>query len=170
MKAEKQIIIDELVKRINASPFVIVADYAGMTVPQFQTLRSRLAGMNAEFHISKNTFAKRAAKDAELPEELAGGLSGQTGMVTGSEDVCAAAKLLKEFRKESNKLAVKCGALDGAYLTAEQVDALASLPSREVLLATLLGVFQAPASKLVRTLNEPAASLARVLAAKGEQG
>jgi large subunit ribosomal protein L10 len=170
MKAEKQIIIDEILERINASPYVIVADYTGMTVPQFETLRTRLDELSAEFHISKNTFVKRAAKDAELPEDLNEALSGQTGLVTGAEDVCAAAKVVKEFKKETGKLEIKGGALDGAYLDAAQVDALASLPPREVLLATLLGVLQAPASKLVRTLNEPGASLARVLAAKEGQG
>lgn len=166
MKAEKQIIIDEILERINASPYLIVADYTGMTVPQFEELRTKLDELNAEFHISKNTFVKRAAKDAELPEELNEALAGQTGIVTGAEDVCAAAKIVKEFHKATEKLVIKGGALDGAYLDAGQVNELASLPSREVLLATLLGVLQAPASKLVRTLNEPGASLARVLAAK----
>ena len=97
-------------------------------------------------------------------------MTGQTGLVTGPEDVCAAAKALKDFRKETEKAEMLGGALDGAFLDASQVDALASLPSRDVLLATLLGVLQAPASKLVRTLNEPASALARVLAAKAAQG
>lgn len=170
MKAEKQIIIDEILERINASPYLIVADYTGVTVPQFEELRIKLDELNAEFHISKNSFVKRAAKEAELPESLNDVLAGQTGLVTGAEDVCAAAKVVKEFNKETGKLAIKGGALDGSYLDAAQVEALASLPAREVLLAQLLGVLQAPASKLVRTLNEPGAALARVLAAKGEQG
>lgn len=170
MKAEKQIIIDEILERINASPYLIVADYTGVTVPQFEELRTKLDELNAEFHISKNTFVKRAAKEAELPEELNEALSGQTGLVTGAEDVCAAAKIVQEFNKTTEKLVIKGGALDGAYLDAAQVNALASLPSRDVLLGQLLGVLQAPASKLVRTLNEPGAALARVLAAKGDQG
>lgn len=170
MKAEKQIIIDEIIERLNASPFVIVADYAGMTVPEFESLRDKLAENDAEFHISKNTFVKRAAQDAKLPDDVSDLLSGQTGLVTGAEDICAAAKVLKDFNKVSGKCAMKGGSLDGAALDAEQVDALASLPSREVLLAQLLGVLQAPAEKLVRTLNEPGSALARVLAAKSDEG
>ena len=170
MKAEKQIIIDEILERINGSPYLIVADYTGVTVPEFEDLRTKLDELGAEFHISKNSFVKRAAKEAELPEELNEVLAGQTGLVTGSEDVCAAAKVVKEFNKATEKLAIKGGALDGAYLDTAQVEALASLPAREVLLAQLLGVLQQPASKLVRTLNEPGASLARVLAAKEGQG
>ena len=170
MKAEKQIIINSILERINSSPYLIVADYTGMTVPQFEELRTKLDELGAEFHISKNSFVKRAAKEAELPEDLNGVLEGQTGLVTGSEDVCAAAKVVKEFNKSTGKLVIKGGALDGAYLDTAQVEALASLPAREVLLAQLLGVLQQPASKLVRTLNEPGAALARVLAAKEAQG
>lgn len=170
MQSEKQIIIDEILERINASPFVLVADYAGMTVPQFEEVRNKLAENNAEFHVSKNTFVKRAAQDAKLPEDVSGLLTGQTGLVTGAEDVCAAAKVLKDFNKATGQCAMKGGALDGAALDAAQVDALASLPPREVLLAQLLGVLQAPASKLVRTLNEPGSALARVLAAKQSEG
>lgn len=170
MQSEKQIIINEILERINASPFVLISDYSGMTVAQFMTVRDRLAENNAEFHVSKNSFVKRAAQDAELPEGLNELLVGQTAIVTGAEDVCAAAKVLKDFAKETGKGVAKGGALDGAMLDAAQVDALASLPSREVLLAQLLGVLLAPASKLVRTLNEPGSALARVLAAKGAQG
>jgi large subunit ribosomal protein L10 len=97
-------------------------------------------------------------------------LVGQTAVVTGAQDVCAAAKVMKNFSDEFKKPEIKGGVLDGALLDPAGIKALADLPSREVLLATLLGVLQAPASKLVRTLNEPAASLARVLQAKADQG
>ncbi len=90
-------------------------------------------------------------------------------VVTGAQDVCAAAKVVKNFSDEFKKPEIKGGVLDGALLDAAGIKALADLPSREVLLAQLLGVLQAPASKLVRTLNEPAASLARVLQAKADK-
>lgn len=169
MRAEKQIILDELLARINASPFVIVTNYTGMTVTQFTTLRKRLRDVGAECHVSKNTHVKRVIKDAELPDELGGSLQGQTAIVTGQQDVCAAAKVLKTFASESNKLELKAGALDGAYLDAAGISALAELPSREVLLAQLLGLLQTPATQLARVLNEPAASLARVLQAKADK-
>ena len=170
MKADKQIIIDEILVRINESPFTLVADYTGMTVPQFEALRNRLTEVGAEFHVSKNAFVKRAAETAGLPEEVRGELSGQNALVTGEQDVCAAAKILKEFRKEFEKPTIKIGVLDGEVLDTAQIDALGSLPSMEVLQAQLLGVLQQPASQLVRVLNEPGSALARLFAAKAAKG
>lgn len=170
MKAEKQIIIDALLERINQSPYLLVADYTGMTVPQFSELRKRLRAVGAGFNVSKNTFVKRAANTAQMPDTIGGVLSGQTAVVTGGSDVCAAAKTLKNFNKEFNRPVIKGGVLDGAMLAAAQVEALADLPSREVLLATLLGVLQEPARRMVTVLNEPLAALARALQAKADQG
>jgi large subunit ribosomal protein L10 len=170
MKAEKQIIIDALLERINQSPFMLVADYTGMTVPQFSELRKRLRAVGAAFNVSKNTFVKRAANTAQMPDSIGEALKGQTAVVTGGSDVCAAAKTLKNFNKEFNRPVIKGGVLDGAMLEAAQVQALADLPSREVLLATLLGVLNEPARRMVTVLNEPLAALARVLQAKADQG
>jgi large subunit ribosomal protein L10 len=110
---------------------------------------------------------RKAIANAELPD-ISEHLLGQTAFVTGESDVCGAAKTIKSFVKEFKKPEVKTGILDGDILDAAQIEALADLPSREVLLATLLGTINAPASQLVRTLNEPAASLARVIKAKNE--
>ncbi len=170
MKAQKQFIIDDLLKRINESPFMLVAEYTGLTVGDFSELRNRLRETGSECHVVKNSYVKRAAREAQLPEDLGEALTGQTAVVTGQEDICAAAKVLKTFASEFEKPAVKIGVLDGKLLTAEQVGELAALPSREVLLAKLLGVLQAPASNLARLLNEPAGSLARVLGAKQAEG
>ena len=170
MKAEKQLIIDALLERINASPFVLVADYSGMTVPQFAELRNRLRATGAEFHVEKNTFVKRAAAAAELPDSLHELLAGQTAVVTGESDVCAAAKALKNFHKEFTRPQLKGGVLDGELLDVAQVQALADLPSKEVLQAQLLGVLQTPGRQLATVLNESIASLARVLQAKVDKG
>lgn len=169
MKAEKTDLIAHLLEKVNASPFLFVVDYTGLTVDKFEQLRERLRGAGAEMHVYKNTLVKKAAEQAGYPEELGTALTGQSAVVTGAKDVCAAAKVMKTFAAEFEKPKMKAGVLDGKYLTPEGLQALADLPSREILLATLLGVLQAPASKLVRLLNEPAASLARVLKAKGEQ-
>lgn len=170
MKAEKSLMIEDLLQRVNASPFLFVVDYTGLTVDKFAELRKRLAACDSEIHVYKNTLVKKAAERASYPEGLGEVLVGQTAVVTGAKDVCAAAKVMKTFADEFKKPEMKGGVLDGALLNAAGIQALADLPSREVLLAQLLGVLQAPASKLVRTLNEPAASLARVLKAKAEQG
>ena len=165
MNPDKKIIIDELLDRVNTSPFVLVVEYTGMTVPEFSELRTRLAATGAECHVAKNTYMKKALTEAGLPD-TGDSLVGQTAFVTGEADVAAAAKVLKSFEKEFKKPAIKLGILDGDILDESQVKAIAELPAREVLLATLLSTINAPASKLVRTLNEPASSLARVIQAK----
>lgn len=168
MKELKSILIENLLEKVNASPFVFVVDYTGLTVDKFTELRKRLQGAGAEVHVYKNRLVKKAAERANLPSELNDALKGQTAVVTGQQDVCAAAKIMKNFATEFEKPQMKAGVLDGKFLTAEGIKVLADLPTREVLLAQLLGVLQAPASQLVRLLNEPAASLARVLQAKSE--
>lgn len=170
MKALKKVVIDDILSSINDSPFLIVIDYAGMKVAQFQELRKRLAATGAKLQVAKNTFVKQAANTAEYPSELAACLTGQTAIVTGATEVCASAKVLKTYGKEINKLGIRCGVLDGAFLEDTKVIALADLPSMDVLRSQLLGVFSSPAQKLVTVLNEPGAALARVLQAKADQG
>ena len=168
MRLEKKSIVADLSKSLNASPFLLVTDYAGLRVHQFSELRNRLAGVGAQCHVVKNSFLKKSATELGYPD-FSDSLIGQTAIVTGEQDVCAAAKVLKSFTAEFQKPVVRLGVLDNALLSADEIKSLADLPSKEVLQATLLGVLLAPASKLVRTLNEPAASLARLLAAKAKQ-
>jgi len=163
----KATIVDDLQKKLNASPFLFVADYTGLKVDQFAELRNRLHTSGARCHVVKNTFLRRAAKEAGLPELV--DLKGQTAIIVGDKDVAAAAKVLKNFTAEFKKPEVKTGIVDNVVVTTAQIQAIADLPSREVLLATLLGVLNAPASKLVRVLNEPASALARILKAKAEK-
>jgi len=170
MKALKKVVIDDILSSINDSPFLIVIDYAGMKVAQFQELRKRLATTGAKLQVAKNTFVKQAASSAEYPAELAGHLIGQTAIVTGATEVCASAKVLKVYGKEISKLAIRCGVLDGAFLEDAKVIALADLPPMDILRSQLLGVFSSPAQKLVTVLNEPGSALARVLQAKADQG
>lgn len=167
MHPAKATIVEEIVGRLNQSPFLFVADYSGLRVDQFSELRNRLHAVGAAFHVVKNTFLRRAVSSAGLPE--LGDLRGQNAIVVGERDVAAAAKVVKTFAGEFKKPTVRAGIVDRLVVSAAQVDAIADLPSREVLLATLLGVLQAPATQLVRVLNEPAASLARVLQAKVDQ-
>lgn len=167
MRPEKSTIVSDLLTKLNSSPYLIVAEYTGMTVEHFNELRKRLAEAGAACHVVKNTMLRIAMKDAGLPE-LNGALSGQNAMITGEQDICAAAKVLKTFAAEFSKPTLKAGVLDNALLTIEQVQALADLPSKETLQAQLLGLLQMPATQFVRVLNEPGASLARVLKAKAD--
>src|ERR1700693_2075584 len=168
MRPEKTTIVEDLSTRLNASPFLIVTEYTGMNVLQFSELRSRLAGAGAQCKVVKNTFLRKAAVAVGYPD-LATELKGQTAIVTGESDVCAAAKILKNFSAEFQKPSVKVGVLDNAIISEEQIKALADLPSKEVLQSQLLGVLKSPLQKLVSLLNEPAASLARVLKARVEK-
>lgn len=164
MNPDKQIIIGTLLERVNASPFVLVVEYTGMTVPQFGELRKRLAAAGAECHVAKNSFMRRALTDAGLPD-LAAALTGQTAFITGASDFAAAAKVVKNFEKEFKKPGIRAAILDHAVLDQDQCRTVADLPARDVLLGCLLATINAPATQLLRTINEPAASLARVIRA-----
>lgn len=168
MRPEKATIIEDLRNQLNASPFLLIVDYTGMKVEHFSKLRTKLAESGAECHVVKNSMLRRSIKELDLPE-LNECLGGQNAMVTGPKDICAAAKVIKNFKAEFTKPEFRGGILDRALLSVDQIVQLADLPAREVLQAQLLGLLMSPASKLVRLLNEPAASLARLLKAKGEK-
>jgi large subunit ribosomal protein L10 len=170
MRAEKQFISKEYLGRLNASPFFIVVDYTGLKVGPVTELRKRLNKAGAEIHVVKNSIFKIAAKEAGVPD--LGSLAGQLAVITGQKDVSAAAKVIKTFSSEFEKPKIKFGFLNNHRLEAPDVNALADLPSIEVLRGKLLGVLQAPATKLVALLNTPASQLARVLQARvdKEQG
>jgi large subunit ribosomal protein L10 len=165
MRPEKANIVSDLSKKLSHSPFVLVADYQRMNVGHFADLRNRLAGTGAELHVVKNSFLKRAMSDSGLPD-VADKLTGQTAVVTGENDVAPVAKILKMFAKEFKIAALKIGVVDKSLLSTQEVETLADLPAREVLLAQLLGLLLSPATKLVRILNEPGSAFARLLNAK----
>ncbi len=165
MRPEKPTIVEDIKLRLANSPFLIVVEYGGMNVDHFAELRTRLGAAGASLTVAKNTFLRRSIKDAGFPA-LDEHLTGQTAFVVGEKDICAAAKILKTFSSEFEKPKIRAGILDNDILGTAQVMALADLPSKETLQAQLLALLLTPATKLVRTLNEPGASLARVLQAK----
>ena len=169
MRAEKKFISAEYVNRLSQSPFFIVVDYRGLSVGQFTELRKRLSKTNAELHVVKNTLFRVAAKEAGLAD-LAGSLAGQLAVVTGKKDVAAAAKVLKTYQSEFEKPKLQFGYVGAKALKAEELRALADLPPLEQLQAKILGLLQAPATKLAVLINTPGSQLARVIKAKSEQG
>ena len=169
MRAEKQILTKAYVARLNASPYFIVADYRGLKVSHLTELRKRLAQAGAEIHVVKNSIFQIAAKEAGVGE-LNGALTGQMAVVTGQKEISAAAKALKNFAAEFDKLKVKFGYLDNQRLEEAAIKVLADLPSLDVLRATLLGLLNSPATKLATLINTPASQLARVIKAKAEKG
>jgi len=168
MRAEKKILTKEYVARLNASPFFIVVNYKGLKVAHLTELRKRLLRAGAEVHIVKNSIFRVAAKEAGVGE-LNGALTGQMAVVTGRKDISAAAKALKNFAAEFDKLKFKFGYLNNQRLEEAAIVALADLPSLDVLRATLLGLLNAPATKLAVLLNTPATMLAQVIKAKSEK-
>jgi len=168
MRAEKQILTKEYIARLNASPFFIVVNYKGLKVSHMTELRKRLQKAGAEIHIVKNSLFRIAAQESGVGE-LPGELVGQLAVVTGKKDISAAAKTVKNFGAEFDKLKVQFGYLDNQRLEQAAIVALADLPSLDVLRAKLLGLFNAPATKLVVLINTPATQLARVIKAQAEK-
>jgi large subunit ribosomal protein L10 len=169
MRAEKQNLTKEYLARLNASPFFIVVNYQGLKVGPITELRKRLIKAGAEIHIVKNSIFRLAAKEAGVAD-LNGSLAGQVAVVTGKKDVSAAAKVVKTFNAEFDKLKIHFGYLSNKRLESADLLALADLPSIEVLRSKLMGLLQAPSTKLVVLLNTPASQLARVLQAKADKG
>jgi large subunit ribosomal protein L10 len=168
MRSEKQSISHEYINRLNGSPFFIVTDYHGLNVGHFTELRRRLRRTGAEFHVVKNSIFQVAAKEVGLPD-LGGSLEGQLAVVTGQRDISVSAKALKTFFSEFARPKIKFGYLKNQRLEAPDILTLADLPSLEVLRSKLMGVLQAPATRLAQLLNTPASQLARVLKAKAEK-
>src|SRR3954470_5103429 len=147
MRAEKQLIGQEYIARLNGSPFFMVVDYRGLTVGHFSELRKRLGKTGSQIHVVKNSIFRIAAKEAGL-SDLGGGLAGQLAVVTGQKDVSAAAKIIKSFQAEFDKPKLKFGYLNSQRLEMADLLSLADLPSLDVLRGRILGVLQAPATKL----------------------
>lgn len=168
MRPEKQFLTSEYLTRLNSSPFFIVVDYRGMKVAQMTELRKRLFDAGAEVHVVKNSIFRIAAKESGVTD-FNGSLAGQLAVVTGKRDISTAAKVVKTYGTEVDRLKVQFGYLNNQRLDAKDVLTLADLPSIEVLRGKLLGLFMAPASTLVRLLNTPASQMARVLQAKADK-
>src|SRR5437762_11486199 len=168
MRPEKQNLTKEYLLRLNGSPFFIVVNYKGLKVGHLTQLRKRLNKAGAEIHIVKNSIFRIAAKEAGVGD-LNGALTGQLAVVTGQRDISTAAKVVKTFGAELDRLKVHFGYLNNQRLEQADILALADLPSLEVLRGKLLGLFNAPATKLVVLLNTPASQMVRVLAARKDK-
>ena len=168
---QKAAVIDEVAVQISESEAVYAVDYRGISVPQAAELRTALRGADSSFTIVKNTLAERAADQAGADglKEL---LQGPTAMTFVRGDAAAAAKALRDFRRGTGGtlLEFKGGWMNGQSLTPEDVDAIAQLPSREVLIGRLVGLIASPLSGLVTALNNLPAGLARQLQAIADQG
>ena len=169
MGIEKQYINRQYLAHLNQVPFFILVEYRGLAVKHFNELRKRLAKAGAEVHVIKNSIFNLAVKESGIAD-LAGGLSGQTAVVTGRQDISATAKVLKVFQAEFDKPKIKFGYLGKQRIENKDLLVLADLPPLGVLRSKLLGIVSTPATQLVQLLNTPASQLARVLQARVDKG
>ena len=167
-KQRKNEVVGEYVDWINRSRALIVSEYAGLSMKQIDELRAKVREAGGEFHIVKNTLGRVAFKEAGLSEPE-GILKGSTAICFAFQDAPSIAKVMAEYAKSSDFLKIKGGYLDKRAIGSEDVKALADLPPLPVMRAQLLGVLNAPAGKLVRTLAEPARQLAAVLKAYADK-
>ena len=165
---QKQAIVAEVQEAAGNAVAAVLADYRGMNVSELTALRRRARESGVYVRVVANTLFKRAVAGTEY-ECLSEAASGPTMLAFSNEDPGSAARLFKEAADELADLDVKAVSIGGKVYPAEDIDRVASLPTKEGALAMLLGVLQAPVAKLARTLNEVPASLARTLAAVGEQ-
>lgn len=151
-RTAKGAIVDGLKDRFSRSATIYVTDFTGLRVKNMTDLRRRLRAAGGEYVVVKNTLALRALQQA-APGGLDDVLRGPTGLVFVDRDPVATAKILADFQKEFERPAVKAGLVDGRRVTPDEVKRLASLPSKEQLLAQLAGAFQAPLAGLVGVMN-----------------
>ncbi len=166
---KKAKIVRDMQERVDKAQIGILADFTGLKVESMTLLRRQVKEAGGELKVIKNTLLKRASGERSLIEPLAGDLKGPNALVLGYEDPVTLARLLVKFAQDVPLLKIKGGAFGGQTLTAKEVDALAKLPSREVLLAQLLGVLQAVPQALVTVLAGVLRNFLNVLVALKDQ-
>jgi len=168
-RTEKQELIDELHRELEASPHVVLVDFRGLSVPDATEFRKKVKASGSRYRVVKNRLALRAARGTPL-EKLESQFEGTTGIAWNGEDPVILAKTLVDFAKDHPALALKAGVVSGdQVLDADGVRALSAMPGLSELRASVLAVLQAPASKLVRLLSTPATQMVRVLRAHGDE-
>jgi large subunit ribosomal protein L10 len=149
---EKANLVSELNETFSKAKFAVVTDYRGLKVTELEKLRHVLRESNAQFQVAKNTPLRLAVKGTDY-EGLADSFTGTTAIAVSFEEPVGPAKALAEFSKEFEALQIRCAGLEGSILSADDVVALSKLPSKEELLAKLLGTMNAVPTGLVRVLN-----------------
>ena len=169
MRPEKQAIAREIKEQLGNATFAILTDFTRMDTTKTAALRRKLRETGARFQVVPNRLFRAVAQEAGYAG-LDSALKGPTALVFGAGDVAATAKALREFIKANNKIpVVKLGHLDGAVLSAADVEALATLPSKKVMQGMLVGTIAAPMSNLVGVMSQKLASLVYVLKAAADK-
>jgi large subunit ribosomal protein L10 len=167
IRSEKENVVSSMRENLQASTLVVVTSQSGLTVTEVSNLRDLMRSSGAKYKVLKNTLARIAVKDTQC-EGITDLLNGPTALAF-SQDPVAAARVVVEYSEKNEKIKVLGGCLGDKVLNANEVKALAKLPSLDELRAQILGVIVAPATKIARTVREPAAQLARVISAYGNK-
>jgi len=167
-KEQKTALVGEITEGLGRASIALVSEYRGMTAGEATEVRRRLRAVRGELRVAKNTLIRRAIKDTAFTA-LDDKLGGPVGLILSFADPVELAKTVTGMRELGDKFKLRGGVLDGKPLTGEEIQALAALPPREVVLAQLLGLIMAPATQVVRLLNEPGSALARVVDAIGKK-
>lgn len=162
-KEQKAEQVELLTEKLKKAKVAVLTDYRGLTVSQIQDLRGKLRGGDVEYRVVKNTLARRAAEAAGV-KALESELEGPVAIAFGYEDLSTPAKLINDWVRATRlKLDVKGGLVEGRVFSPDQVKQLADLPSRESLIAQLLGTLQSPVGQLVGIMQTPVQQLIGVL-------
>ena len=148
----KKGVVADIKEKFEKAQTAVLVDYRGLTVAEDTELRNQLRKAGVEYAVLKNTMINLAIQDMNL-DDMKAHLEGPTAVAFGYEDAIAPAKILSEFVKKSKKMTIKCGVCDGAYLDEAGVQALANTPSREVLIAKIMGSMMSSVSKFVYALE-----------------
>ncbi|MBR4024620.1 MAG: 50S ribosomal protein L10 [Firmicutes bacterium] len=151
-KQAKQVIIDEIKAKLDGAQSAVVIDYMGTTVAQADAMRKKLREANVDYTVYKNTLIKRAIEGTEFAP-LADVLDGPSAIAISKEDATAPARVLKEVIDEFKKMEFKAGVVEGNFFDQNGIKEIASIPSRDVLIAKFMGSIQSPVSKFVRTVQ-----------------
>lgn len=171
LRSEKEAVVADISQRFQRMTSAVFVNYSGMTVAEINKLREAFRSKGIDYRVVKNTLILRALADKPFADTLGLSLTGMTAVAWSYEEPSAAARLLKDYVKENEKLKIKAGLLEGQVLTPKAVETqLATLPSKDEARAMLLATFMAPAQQFVMLLNAPASNFARVLHAKAEKG
>lgn len=148
----KAAVISEIAADLESAKAAVLVDYRGLTAEEDTELRRNLRNAGVKYRVLKNTMIRRAAETKGM-SELDPFLNGPTAVAFSDSDPVAPAKIISECIKKTNKMAMKCGYVEGAFFTKDQLDALAALPSREELLAKMLGSLNAPLCNFLYAIN-----------------
>jgi large subunit ribosomal protein L10 len=170
-RSQKEAVVGSVRQKFERMSSAVFLDFKGLNVEAVTKLRDEFRKSGVEYRVVKNTLVRHAIKEHPWAQSLSKSLTGMTGVAWSFEDPSAAAKVVKAFRKDNQKLEIKAGLIEGQILSGEAVETqLATMPGKDELRARLLATLQAPLQQFVQQLNAPLQNFAYLLKAKEDAG